>query len=178
MTETAQSGGLTIRKRHPLIGAEISGVDLSSPMDKATITAIQNAWYDHLLLIFPDQPITDAQHIAFARHFGALEIHPSKTHRSSTHPEIYRVANVDEDGNILPPSGEAWRYINISWLWHSDSSFRAVPSNGSILHGIEITQDGGETLFCNLYAAYEALDAAQQNRIADLRARHSHATVL
>lgn len=176
----SQASSLRIRKRHPLIGAEVTGVDLSQPLDDETFRAINEAWLEHLLLIFPGQPITDAQQIAFARRFGELEIHPSKAHRSSRHPEIYRVANVDEEGNILPPEGEAWRYLNITWLWHSDSSFRAVPSMGSILHGIEVTGpgQGGETLFCNLYAVYDALPEATKRRIEGLRVVHSHDAVL
>jgi len=93
--------------RHPLIGAEVRGLDLASPLDSATIAWLRAAWLEHLLLIFPSQAITDAQQIAFARNFGALEIHPSKDHRSSVHPEIYRVANVDEQGNIIPAQSEA-----------------------------------------------------------------------
>lgn len=181
MQQTAlKSPRLAIRKRHPLIGAEVTGVDLSRPLDDATFEAIRRAWLEHLLLIFPDQPITDAQQIAFARRFGELEVHPSKAHRSSAHPEIYRVANVDERGDILPPEGEAWRYLNITWLWHSDSSFRAAPSNGSILHGVEVTGagQGGETLFCNLYAAYDALPGETKRRIEGLRVVHSHDAVL
>lgn len=171
---------ITVIRRHPLIGAEIRGVDLARPIEDATIRAIEQAWLEHLLLIFPEQPITDEQQIVFARRFGELEIHPSKDHRSSRHPEIYRVANVDEQGNILPPEGEAWRYLNITWLWHSDSSFRSVPSNGSILHGIEITGAGagGETLFCNLYAVYDALPEQTRKRIDTLRVVHSHDAVL
>jgi taurine dioxygenase len=167
-----------VRPRHPLIGAEITGVDLSRPVSDAVLDEIQQAWLEHLLLILPAQPITDAQQIAFAKRFGALEIHPSKDHRSSTHPEIYRVANVDERGRILPDESEAWRYLNITWLWHSDSSFRDVPSTGSILHGIEVTADGGETLFCNLYAVYDALPDATRQRISGLRVVHSHDAVL
>lgn len=169
-----------VQKRHLLIGAEVTGVDLSRPLDDATFQAIYDAWLDNLLLVFPGQSISDAQQIAFAKRFGELEIHPSKDHRSTKHPEIYRVANVDEQGNILPPEGEAWRYLNITWLWHSDSSFRAVPSNGSILHGIEVTGagNGGETLFCNLYAVYDALPEETKRRIDGLRVVHSHDAVL
>ena len=149
-------------------------------MDDATFQAIHQAWLEHLLLVFPAQSISDDEQIAFARRFGELEIHPSKDHRSSVHPEIYRVANVDEQGNILAPEGEAWRYLNITWLWHSDSSFREIPSNGSILHGIEVTGtgNGGETLFCNLYEAWDALPSAMQARIEGLRVVHSHDAVL
>lgn len=180
MIQHEQTSGITINKRHPCIGAEILGVDLSAPMDEATFQLIHQAWLDHLLLIFPAQSISDAEQIAFARRFGELEIHPSKDHRSSEHAEIYRVANVDERGQILAPEGEAWRYLNITWLWHSDSSFREIPSTGSILHGIEVTGagNGGETLFCNLYAAFDALPRAMQQRIEGLRVLHSHDAVL
>lgn len=167
-----------VQPRHPLIGAEITGVDLAQPVSDTVLKEIQRAWLEYLLLIFPAQPITDAQQIAFARHFGALEIHPSKDHRSSTHPEIYRVANVDEQGHILPDESEAWRYLNITWLWHSDSSFREVPSTGSILHGIEVTAEGGETMFCNLYAVFDALPESTKQRISGLRVIHSHDAVL
>lgn len=169
---------IEVVSRHPAIGAEIRDVDLREPVDEETLAEIRRAWLAHMLLVFPDQPVTDAQQIAFARRFGELEIHPSTTHRSSVHPEIYRVANVDEQGNILPPEGEAWRYLNITWLWHSDSSFREVPSMGSILHGLEVTSDGGETQFCNLCAVYDALDDAMKARIAGLEVLHSHDAVL
>jgi taurine dioxygenase len=133
------------RRRHPLIGAEVRGVDLSRPLDAATRTRIHDLWMQHLVLVFPGQSITDEQHIAFGRNFGELEIHVSVAHRSSRIAEIYRVSNVDEAGNIIPPKETAWQYINLSWLWHTDSSFREVPSKGSILHGLEVTNAGGNT---------------------------------
>jgi alpha-ketoglutarate-dependent taurine dioxygenase len=170
--------GLTVRPLHPLIGAELHGVDLSAPVDGRTLLAIHQAWLRHMLLVFPDQRITDAEQITFARQFGDLEIHPAREHRSSLHPEIFRVSNVDEEGNIIPSDGNAWGYINITWLWHSDSSFREVPSKGSILHGIEVAAEGGRTMFCNLYAVYEALPAELKQRIHGRRAIHSHDAVL
>jgi taurine dioxygenase len=182
MTKAKDGGAagarLAITPRHPLIGAEVRGVDLSAPIDDAVFAEIYQAWLAHLVLVFPDQPISDAQHIAFSRRFGELEIHPAKAHRSSHAPEIYRVTNVDEAGNILPPESEAWRYTNISWLWHSDSSFRQVPSSGSILHGIELPPTGGDTLFCNLYEVYEALPEATKRRAETQRVLHSHDTIL
>ena len=148
--------GITITRRHPLIGAEIRGVDLGRVDDEA-FRRIYDAWLEHLLLVFPEQDVTDDEQIAFARRFGDLEIHPSREHRSSRHPEIYRVSNVDERGNIMPQESKGWRYMNLTWLWHTDSSFREVPSMGSILHGIEVPPEGGDTLFANMYAVYEAL---------------------
>ncbi|MEB3012839.1 TauD/TfdA family dioxygenase, partial [Parvimonas sp. D2] len=83
---------------------------------------------EHLVLVFPHQPISDEQHIAFGGNFGTLEVHPSVAHRSSRNLEIYRVSNVDEADRIIPAKETKWQYINLSWLWHTDSSFREVPS--------------------------------------------------
>src|SRR5687768_14806760 len=92
---------LEARRRHPLIGAEVRGVDLSRPLDQATRARLHELWMEHLVLVFPSQPITDEQHIAFGENFGDLEIHVSVAHRSSRNAEIYRVSNVDEAGNII-----------------------------------------------------------------------------
>lgn len=165
---------LEVEKRHPLIGATVRGVDLGRPLDDASLSAINALWMEHLLLVFPDQPITDAQHIRFGERFGGLEIHPSLAHRSSRDAAIYRVSNVDEAGNLVPPSDTAWLYLNQSWRWHTDSSFREIPSKGSILHGIEVTRDGGNTLFANMYAAYDALPDQTKARIAGLWVIHAH----
>lgn len=170
----ADAGSMTVEKRHPLIGASVRGVDLSKPLDDATADAVHRLWMEHLLLVFPEQRITDEQHIAFGERFGQLEIHPSVAHRSSRNEAIYRVSNVDENGNIVPPTDTAWQYLNQSWRWHTDSSFREVPSKGSILHGIEITREGGNTLFANMYAAYDALSEDMRERIAGLWVVHAH----
>ena len=164
--------------RHPLIGAEVRGIDLAQPLDRDVFERVHALWMEHLLLVFPEQSISDEQHIAFGRHFGELEIHPSVAHRSSRNREIYRVSNVDEAGNIIPPKETAWQYINLSWLWHTDSSFREVPSKGSILHGVETTNAGGNTLFANMYAAYDALTDAMKARIENLRVIHDHDHVI
>jgi taurine dioxygenase len=169
--------GLTIRPRHSLIGAEIRGLDLGRVDDRA-FRRIYDAWLEHLVLVFPGQNVTDEDQIAFARRFGELEIHPSREHRSSRHPEIYRVSNVDERGNVMPQESKGWRYMNLTWLWHTDSSFREVPSMGSILRGIEVPPDGGDTLFANMYAVYEALPDDMKGRIRGLRVWHSHDQVL
>ena len=174
---SSTNDGLTITPRHPLIGAEIRGVDLGR-VDEGTFQRVYGAWLEHLVLIFPEQNVTDEEQIAFARRFGELEIHPSPEHRSSRHPEIYRVSNVDERGNIMPQESKGWRYMNLTWLWHTDSSFREVPSMGSILHGIEVPSEGGDTLFANMCAVYEALPGDMKERIRRLRVVHSHDQVL
>lgn len=166
--------GLSIERLHPKIGAKILGVDLTAPLEHEVLDALNEAWMAYLVLVFPDQRITDEQHIAFGRNFGALEEHPSRAHRSSRNKEIYRVSNVDETGRIIPPRETAWQYINLSWLWHTDSSFREVPSKGSILHGIQTTNEGGNTRYANMYAAYEGLAEATKQRIDGLWVIHHH----
>ena len=165
---------LTIKRRHPLIGTEVRGVNLCRPLDEASLSELNALWMEHLMLVFPDQPITDEQHIAFGRRFGELEIHPSLAHRSSHNAEIYRVSNVDEAGKIIPSKETTWQYLNLSWLWHTDSSFREIPSKGSILHGIETTNVGGNTLFANMYAAYAGLSADMKRRIEGTWVIHDH----
>jgi len=167
-----------VTRRHPLIGSEIRGVDLSRPLAREELAELEAIWMEHPMLVFPEQALTDEQQIAFARNFGDLEIHPSVAHRSSAHPEIYRVSNVDEQGDILPSESSEWQYMELTWLWHTDSSFREIPSKGSILHGLEIPPTGGNTLFANMYAAYDALADDTKARIAGLKVRHSHDAVL
>jgi taurine dioxygenase len=158
--------------------AEVVDIDLTRAFSDEEIRELHALWMEHPLLVFPRQAISDAQQIAFARRFGELEIHPAKEHRSSKHPEIYRVSNVDEAGKLLPPASDGAKYMSLTRLWHSDSSFREVPSNGSILHGIEVVKGAGQTLFCNLTAVYAALDESMKRRIAGLRVVHSHEHIL
>ncbi len=166
--------GLSIERLNPKIGAMILGIDLTAPLQHEVLDALNEAWMEYLVLVFPNQRITDEQHIAFGRNFGALEEHPSHAHRSSRNKEIYRVSNVDETGQIIPSKETAWQYINLSWLWHTDSSFREVPSKGSILHGIQTTNEGGNTRYANMYAAYEGLAEATKRRIDGLWVIHHH----
>lgn len=169
---------MRIETLHPSIGAAVHGVDLSRPLDEAMVGALRDVWMDHIVLVFPGQAISDDQLVAFGGQIGELEIHPSLAHRASHNREIYRVTNVDETGNLIPPDDTAWEYVSQSWRWHSDSSFREVPSNGSILHGIEITNEGGNTRFANLYDAYETLPDEMKQRIDGLWAVHDHDNIL
>ena len=99
-----------------------------------------------MVLVFPNQTISDEQHIAFGLKFGEFEVHPSIDHRSSTNKEIFHVLNVNEAGELIPQETTSWQYLNLTWLWHTVSSFRQIPSLGSILHGIETTRSGGNAI--------------------------------
>ncbi|MFL2675089.1 MAG: TauD/TfdA dioxygenase family protein [Alphaproteobacteria bacterium] len=164
---------MIVKKIHKNIGVSIEGIDLSN-LDDSSFQKIKKLWLEHLVIIFPNQNISDEDHIKFGKRFGDLEVHPSLSHRSSKNPEIYRVSNVDENGDIIPNKETSWQYLKQSWLWHTDSSFRKIPSNGSILHGISTTNEGGNTLFANMYKAYEDLDQSLKNKIKNLKVIHDH----
>ena len=160
-----------IRPLDAALGAEVRGVDLSRDLDDAAFAAIERAWNEHSVLLFRDQSIDEARHIAFSRRFGDLEVHVLDQYLHPEHPEILIVSNV-MDGDRHVGIYDAGRY------WHTDLSYMAIPSRGSLLHAIEIPHDStgeplGDTLFASTSAAYEALDADTQRRISGLKAEFS-----
>ena len=142
----------TLNPLSEALGAEIIGLDLSQPLDKPTFDAVHRAHLDYLVLVFREQVLTPAQHIAFSQRFGPLDIHPADDAVLAEHPEILLVSTRRENGRYigLPDGGPKW---------HSDISYREKPSLGSMLYGIEIPEEGGNTGFANMYKAYEALPA-------------------
>ncbi len=164
---------IRVKKLHPLIGAEVTGVSLAGPLNVETREAIKAAWSEHAVLVFPNQAITDEQQVSFTRHFGELEIFPQAGNRSSRVPEIFQITNIGEDGRIRPVDTPGAQYSTLIWVWHTDSSYRPIPSKGAVLHAIEVVKKGGDTLFADMCAAYEQLPSALKNRIEGLRARHS-----
>jgi taurine dioxygenase len=150
------------------LGAEIVGLDLSVPLDDARFAAVRRAFLaSEGVLVLRDQRITPEQHIAFSRRFGPLMMHVMKQYLLPGHPEILIVSNVIENGKPIG-LGDAGRY------WHSDLSYVAEPSLGSLLHALELPAVGGDTSFINMYAAYETLPADIRQRIAGMRAFHSY----
>ena len=164
---------MKLKQLHKNIGISIENVNLAN-IDEITFKEIKKLWMKYLIIVFPNQNISDEDHINFGKKFGELEVHPSLSHRSSKNPEIYRVSNVDEKGKIIPNKETSWQYLKQSWLWHTDSSFRKIPSNGSILHGISTTKKGGNTLFANMYEAYEDLNKSIKEKIKKLKVLHDH----
>jgi alpha-ketoglutarate-dependent taurine dioxygenase len=154
------------------LSAEIHSIDLAVPVDAATVRAIDDAWVKYKVLIFVGQNITDEQQIEFTKRFGPLEEFPMKAVRAATHNEIFRVSNTDPQGNHLPADHNTVRYLHVTQQWHIDSSYRAIPSKGSVFRGIELTRQGGETWFCDLERVYEDLPDAMRKRVDGLRAVH------
>jgi taurine dioxygenase len=147
----------------PVIGAELLGIDLAQPLSDAVIGEVRRALLQYKVIFFRDQSITRAQHIAFARRFGELEIHPA-TPKDQDDREVLRI----EHG-----PGNKGRENN----WHSDVTWREKPSLGSILRAIEVPPVGGDTLFSDMVAAYEGLSPEMQRFAASLTAVHDIARV-
>jgi alpha-ketoglutarate-dependent taurine dioxygenase len=108
----------------------------------------------------------------FTRYFGEPEVFHQDIIKSKRVREIFRVANTDDDGKIMPPSHPTMRQLSGAQKWHTDSSYRERPAVGSLLHGIEVSRTGGITCFTNMYAVYEALPERLKAKVQGRRARH------
>ncbi|MBB6560640.1 taurine dioxygenase [Acidovorax soli] len=150
------------------LGAEVLGLDLSRPLGREDFARIHRAHLDHHVLVFRDQRITPAQHVDFSRRFGPLQIHVLKGFQLAGHPEILIVSNIKDGAGQPIGLGDAGHY------WHSDLSYKDKPSLGSLLHAQELPGEGGDTLFADQHAAYDALPEALKARIAPLQAEHSY----
>src|SRR5258708_14107676 len=122
---------------------------MHKPLDADAAKPVHDAWMKHLVVVFPDQRITDAEHVVFTRNFGEPEIfHQTSLHlRSDRVREIFLVSNVDENDKLLKPSDAAQKQLSSARHWHTDSSYRPMPSMGSLLHGIEISRTVALTQF-------------------------------
>jgi alpha-ketoglutarate-dependent taurine dioxygenase len=165
---------ITVIPRHPALGAEVRGIDMRRPMDDATRQAVVDAWTAHLVLVFPGQDITDQEHVAFTRHFGEPEIfhQTSLSLRSDRVKEIFLVSNVDENDRLMRPNAPSQKQLSSARQWHTDSSYRPMPSVGSLLHGIEISRTGGITQFINMYKVYDDLPESLRRQVEGRKARH------
>jgi len=158
---------------HPLFAAEVRGVDLAA-LDEATFQAIRRAFDEHVVLVFRGQKLDDDAQVAFSERFGPLELSVRRHRpRATARPDISDIANVDPDGNVLPLAHEQNAYNVANQLWHSDSSFKRVPAYASLLHARVVPPEGGETEFCDMRAAWEALPEALRQRVEGRVAWHS-----
>ena len=163
---------LTITPLSPVLGAEVTGIDLARPLDATTATELCHAFEAYHVLVFPGQDIDDGDHVRFSRHFGELERLPRQTRRSALPPEIVRIAHGGADDVPLPEAGDEGRCLSDPHDWHTDGSSREVPCKGVVQRSIEIPPSGGDTLWCNLFAVHEALPDDLRGRIRGRTARH------
>ena len=143
----------------PLIGAEVVGADLTHVSD-GELATIQQAWTDHSVLFFRDQPeLTPKQQINFAKRFGELHFHPAAPHLEN-HPEVF-VIHAHKDSKIANGNG-----------WHTDVSCDEEPPLGTMLQLHTLPSTGGDTLFASMYAAFETLSQTLQDFLTKLTATH------
>jgi alpha-ketoglutarate-dependent 2,4-dichlorophenoxyacetate dioxygenase len=159
----------------PDFAAAISDIDLSQPLTAEQVTGIARAIAKYAVLIFRDQPLTDDQHAAFTRNFGPIDkglLLGSKRKRRLANADVIDLANLDLEGNVLPPSNIRNVSLIANQYWHSDSSFKAPPGKFSILCGMALPRDGGQTEFADQRAAYDALSDIMKARLENLVAEH------
>ncbi len=155
------------------LGATVSGVRLDA-LDDETFAAIEDAWHVHAVLVFPGQNLSEEAQVAFSERFGPLERSLTKTHTQHD-PAIIHLSNVRKDGTLWPANSETGLLLKGNNYWHTDSSFKRVPAKGSALTARIVPETGGDTAFADMRAAYDALEPAMQEWLADKIAVHSYA---
>jgi len=168
---------LSIHAMQTGFAGEVSGIDITRPISRDDVAAIEAGMDRHAVLVFRDQHLTDAQQIVFTLNFGELE-HTrgnaiARPEELRLDPAFADVSNLDRDHRPLPRDNRRRLYALGNRLWHSDSSFRAVPATYSLLSGRIVVDAGGDTEFADMRAAYDALDDATKVEIEDLVCEHS-----
>jgi len=163
---------------HPTLGAELRGVDLTRPVPPQVFAEIEAAFSRYGILVFPEQPVTDEQQLAFSRLFGPLEVNPNYAGaKMRLRPDVADISNLDAGGRVLARDDRRNLFNIGNQLWHTDSSFKRVPAKCSLLSARELpspgAMGGGETEFADLRAAWDALPEARQRELDGLVVEHS-----
>jgi len=168
---------VSIRQLHDIFVGEVSGVDITKPLSRDDVAAIEAGMDRYAVLVFHDQNLTDEQQMAFSRNFGPLEDarggNVTKPEDKRLHSGMNDVSNLGKDGKPLSRDSRQ-RLFNLgNSLWHSDSSFRATPAKYSLLSARVVNKKGGNTEFADMRAAYDALDEETKREIEDHVCEHS-----
>jgi len=157
-------------------GAEILGLDLAKPISDATFAAIQEAFQKYHVICFRDQVMDEKAHLDFTLRWGELEVFPEED-KTTTANTFYNVANTSREGEHLSEDDPMVLFQKVNARWHTDSSYRYIPSFASVMYSTEILPDearGGETEFSNMLAAFDALSDADKRRFEPLHMVHSY----
>jgi alpha-ketoglutarate-dependent 2,4-dichlorophenoxyacetate dioxygenase len=168
---------VSIRQIHPVFVGEVSGVDLRQPLTREEVAAIEAGMDRYAVLVFHDQNITDDQQMEFTKNFGAIENakggNITKAHEYRLKQGMVDVSNLDKEGKPLARDDRRRMFNLGNRLWHSDSSFRAIPAKYSILSARTVASEGGNTEFADMRAAYDGLDDKTRAMIDDMVCEHS-----
>lgn len=174
MTHAQNAQEFTINPLTASFGAEILGLDLAKPISDATFAAIQEAFQKYHVICFRDQVMDEKAHLDFTLRWGELEVFPEED-KTTTANTFYNVANTSREGEHLSEDDPRVLFQKVNARWHTDSSYRYVPSFASVMYSTEILPDearGGETEFSNMLAAYDALSDADKRRFEPLHMVH------
>ncbi|MBS0520854.1 MAG: TauD/TfdA family dioxygenase [Proteobacteria bacterium] len=155
---------------------EVSGVDLTRPLSAADVAAIHAGMDEFGVLVFHDQDLDDASQLVFSRQLGPLETATgdiAQPHERRVSMDLNDISNLDKDNRVVARDDRRRLFGIGNQLWHSDSSFKAVPAKYSILSARTIPAEGGNTEFADMRAAYDALDDATRREVHDLICWHS-----
>jgi taurine dioxygenase len=167
MASVLERQELRVRPTGAALAADVEGVDLASPLSPETMTAVKQAWGDHLVLRFRDQRLSDEDLMRFSRQFGELDRAPVAAESApDARDYVMVVSNVVENGIAI---GQLGAYEAI---WHTDMSYIAEPPMASALYSLEVPEVGGDTGFCNMYLALETLPADLRRRVEGRTCRH------
>ena len=167
---------ITVYPVTPSFAAEISDVDLARPIDSTDLQAIKDAFTQHAVLIFPDQHLSQDQHLDFARYFGPLETTIAVYRKDAPlrlRKEFADVSNLNPDSEVWGKESRLRLFQLGNRLWHTDSSFKRLPARASLLYARSIPPVGGHTEFADERAAYDALPEETKRRLDRLVAEHS-----
>jgi alpha-ketoglutarate-dependent 2,4-dichlorophenoxyacetate dioxygenase len=169
---------IEITPLHPTLGAEVGGVDLTRPVMPEVFAEIDAAFNRYGILVFPAQPVTDEQQLAFSRLFGPLEVNPNYAGaKMRLRPDVADISNLDAEGRVLARDDRRNLFNIGNQLWHTDSSFKRIPAKCSLLSARELPVagplGGGETEFADLRAAWDALPDASKRKLEGLVVEHS-----
>ena len=168
----ATEAGLIVRPLEPTIGAEISGVDISAPISDGVRDAIKATLLEYKVIFFRDQPLTTGQHAAFAARFGPLYTHPN-TARDARIAHIHKIAAADfaKYERVKDPT-------TVESGYHTDTSWRLVPTWGAVLRAVTLPEVGGDTIWVDAGAAYDALSPEVKARLEGLHVTHDYREAL
>jgi taurine dioxygenase len=158
---------ISVKPSGAALGAEIHDLDLAQPLGDSEIAALRQALLEHLVIAIPGQTLTPAQTAEFCRRFGPITRHILDQFYHPEEPDLCIISNVVESGKGRTTARMAGSY------WHSDLSYIAEPVDASMLYAIEVPEAGGDTLFANLYDAFDTLPADMQTRLRGLNAVHN-----
>lgn len=157
---------VTFRPLKGTFGAEVVGIDPTLAVDEATFCAIEDAWTRHSILLFRGLTMSPEQHIAFTRRLGPLHIMGPPQYNLPDHPEVFVVANAEREGK---PFG--MRRVGLGF--HTDGEDKARPNAGSFLHAHKVPPEGGDTMWADMYQAWDTLPAETKRKVLGKRARFS-----